>query len=145
MIIAYCGLLGQGKTLGMVQRGLEMLRDDRLMVYTNMAGLKFPEAVYFDHIEELTNIQSGIVLLDEAMIVVPARFWTEQGRELLARFAQLRKVGLHLLYTSQLADGVDKTLRELTNEIIVCEKWAGYFRPVPIQSLAEDERRREVP
>ena len=122
MIRCFDGLLGQGKTYGMVDEAVQLSRKEHPMVYTNMAGLQFPEAVYFDHIEELCNISSGLVLLDEALIVVPARFWQEMGRDLLGRFAQLRKHGLDLWYTSQFADGVDKTLRELTNEVVTCQK-----------------------
>jgi hypothetical protein len=139
-IYAFTGLLGQGKTFGMVEKARDMLAKERLMIFTNMAGLHFPEAVYFDHIEEIQNIQSGVVLLDEAMIVVPARFWQDTGRDLLGRFAQLRKVGLHLMYTAQLYDGVDKVLRELTNEVVDCQKWGSWFR----QSKHDPSRKLNV-
>lgn len=133
-IIAFNGGLGQGKTLNMVAEGVKWLRERRVQVYTNMAGLKFPEAIYFDHIDEICDIGEGLVLLDEAGIVIPAQFWSELGRDLLVRFNQLRKHGLDLFYTAQREDGVNTNLREITSEfrkfhrhgpMVVCQKKDG--------------------
>lgn len=128
MIRCFDGLLGQGKTYGMVGEARDFFRLNRPMVYTNMAGLKFPEAIYFDRIDQICDIGSGLVLIDEAMIIMSSRNWQDNDREVLGRFAQLRKHGLDLWYTAQIFDGVDKLLRELTSETVTCRKWGKYFQ-----------------
>lgn len=126
-IICWHGLQGQGKTYGMVSTLITTMRENPVQVYSNMAGLSVPWGIYIDHVEEITDISHGIVLLDEAAIVIPAQFWQDLGRDLLTRFCQMRKRALHLWYTAQRFGGVNVNLREQTNETIECRKYGPYF------------------
>lgn len=125
-IRAFNGLLGQGKTYNMVADSVPEFRKNRPQIYTNMAGLRCPEAIYLDNIADLCEINEGLVLLDEAAIIIPARFWQTMGRDLLTRFNQLRKHGLDLWYTAQREEAIDVNLKDLTNEFIRCRR-AGAF------------------
>lgn len=138
MIVRFSGGLGAGKTYSMVARCLEIFRQKRgVQVYTNISSLCCPEAVYFCDVQQLCDISHGLVLLDEAAIVIPAQFWHEMGRDLLTRFNQLRKFGLDLLYTSQRESGANVNLRDLTNQTVMCSK----FGPFILQRKANPENK----
>lgn len=123
MIIRFSGGLGAGKTYSMVAKCLKTFKDKKgVQVYTNISSLCCPEAIYFCDIQQLCDISHGLVLLDEAAIIIPAQFWQDMGRDLLTRFNQLRKFGLDLYYTSQREAGTNVNLRDLTNETVLCSK-----------------------
>jgi len=138
MIVRFSGGLGAGKTYSMVAKCLSMFREKRgVQVYTNISSLACPEAIHFCDISQLCDISHGLVLLDEAAIIIPAQFWQDVGRELLTRFNQLRKFGLDLLYTSQRENGANVNLRDLTNETVMCSK----LGPYTIQRKANPENK----
>ena len=140
MIRAYTGLLGDGKTLSMVGEGVRLVGLDPVQIYTNMRSLKFPESVYLDAQEmskksqgkggdsenPLSKVSTGIVLLDEGHLMFNSRFWQEVDRDVLASFAQLRKNGLDLFVTVQNKERMDKVLKELLNEEVVCRRIGGF-------------------
>lgn len=128
MIRCYAGNLGQGKTYSMVADALEQVQTKKCQIYTNMAGIKFPEAIAFQNIEQIQEVSHGLVLLDEAAIVVPSQFWQDVGRDFLTRLNQMRKFGLDMYYTAQRgSDGVNTNLRAVTNEVVTCSKNGSYL------------------
>ena len=147
MIRCYTGLLGSGKSYSMVADAVKWLKDNRGMVYTNMAGLRFPEAVYFSGIQDIMGLRSGLVLLDEASVALSSRFWADVPREILTRFAQLRKHGLDLWYTAQDEARVDTVLREITNEFMRCRGIAKRFvaRRVDVPGSTAKDRKGGLP
>ena len=131
MFRGYVGGLGSGKSYSMCDDATQWMRTRRGQIYTNMAGLRCPEAIYIDSLKELLYVSSGLVLLDEASVALASRFWQEVPREMLTRFAQFRKHGLDLWYTTQHENRVDTVVREITNENVVCHKFGGgHFRRV---------------
>lgn len=127
MIKAYTGQLGTGKTLGMVADAVEEVRKRRVTVYSNMVGLKFPEAIYLRDLTALAHIENGLVLLDEASVCMASRYWQQVPREVLAAFAQARKAGLDMWYTAQHLNRVDTVVREITNYEVKCRKMGRWF------------------
>ncbi len=119
MIRAYTGRLGAGKTYSMVADARKLFMDGYPQVFTSMASLKFPGSIYFpiERIGEIATLERGIILLDEAHVSMGSRTWNSTPKEALVALSQLRKNGLHLFFTTQHLDKVDKQLRELVNEV----------------------------
>jgi hypothetical protein len=122
-IRAYVGNLGMGKTFNMVADACKRFRAERMQIYSNMTSLRMPEAVYIAGIEGLPLCENGLILLDEASTEMSSRFFHDTGRLILAMLRQSRKNGLDLWYTAQSFDDVDKSLRDLTNEVVLCRRF----------------------
>lgn len=139
MIRGYIGNLGSGKTYSMIAEARTWLKNNRGQVYINMAGVKCPEAIFVGNLSEMLTCRSGLLLLDEASVSVSSRFFHETAREVLTRFAQLRKHGMDLYYTTQHEDRVDKVLREITNEYVHLTKFfrTGFNRRVYLPGKKE--------
>jgi hypothetical protein len=133
MIRAYVGLMGEGKSLSMVNDALQRLRQGQ-KVYTNVPfkNLKYglfdknyklqPIVVTTKQLEELIVTQdNALFCIDEANIVFPSYYWKRLNPEYLIRFCQTRKVKVDLFYTSQGFTHTIVRLRELTNEVVKCE------------------------
>jgi hypothetical protein len=133
MIRAYVGLMGEGKTLSMVNDALERVRQGQ-RVYSNVP-FKNVKTGWFDKNDKLQPIIVGtkdlenliitqdnaLFCIDEANIVFPSYYWKKLNPEYLIRFCQTRKVKVDLFYTSQGFTHTVVRLRELTNEVVRCE------------------------
>ena len=144
--VCFAGNLGQGKTYTMMERTVEQKRKNpALQIYSNMAGLRCPEAIYYEDIEQVQHISHGLVQLDEAAIVVPAQYWQEAGRDFITRCNQMRKVGLDLYYTAQRGvEGVNTNLRAVTSEIVNCQR-VGAFVTLRSGDPKEKKHRMGMP
>jgi len=145
LIRAYVGLMGQGKTLSMVRHALRELKNGRRIItntpfkyfalekkpplFQRLLGKKStfsdltPEYVDTkDLLRLLKTEKQALFLIDEASIV-----FSNYGKELLdgdwvMRFAQIRKMGVEMWYTTQRFQHVHSRLRDLTFEVVSCEK-----------------------
>lgn len=122
MIRGYVGLPGAGKTYTMVEDAWKQFRESPRQIYTNMSGLRCPEAIYVDGLDGLLHVSNGLVLFDEIGVSLSSRYWQGVSRDLLMRFAQVRKNGLDLFWTSQHENRVDAVMREITNEYCRCAR-----------------------
>lgn len=129
MIRAYVGKLGAGKTYAMVADARREFLARLCQVYTDMRSLRFPEQQFLaiDRLEDLRDVRSGLILLDEAQIGLSSRFWQKVPADVLHALAQLRKNGLDLYYTTQDLSRVDNQLRQITNEVVTCHRFRGFF------------------
>jgi hypothetical protein len=111
----------------MVADVLEAFRRSKRQVYTCMKSLRIPGQTYFDveNLEDLCELQSGIIIMDEAQIGLSARSWSRTPERVLSALAQLRKNGLDLYVTTQHLDKVDVQLRQLVNEAVSCRMLGG--------------------
>lgn len=129
MIRAYIGLLGEGKTLSMVNDAVHRMEKKKKVVSNfpikwKKWGKKY-ESVYLAG-KEFENAflkeTDCLFCIDEASIVLPNYYWNRLPGEFLIKFAQSRKYGLDIFYTSQGYSHAVKRLRDLTNEVVKCEK-----------------------
>jgi zona occludens toxin (predicted ATPase) len=150
MIRAYVGRLGEGKTLSMVNDAIEYLKKGRT-VYTNVPFhlplSKNPKDLNYQPIylntkdlEVAIKTQRGALFcVDEASIVFPSYFWNKLSPDYLIRFAQARKYGMDIFYTSQGFSHTVKRLRDLTNEVVKCKKLSFFGLPVFSNIVYEPE------
>lgn len=120
-VVAFLGLPGAGKTYSAVHY-LCAIRRKRpsATVYANiplrLPGLK--PSLPMETVDDWVNARNGVILLDEAHILLGSREWSQKERaRVAAKLGQLRKDGIQLLYTTHTAEKVDVRLRELTEEV----------------------------
>src|SRR5664279_4593377 len=126
MIRAYTGRPGTGKTCGMVYDAMNAVKTKKVQIFTNLVGLKFPEAVWMCDLQALNRIGQGLVLLDEASVCMASRYWHEVPKEVLSTFAQSRHYGLDIWYTTQHLNRVDTVVRDITQEEVCCQKLGAF-------------------
>jgi hypothetical protein len=130
MITAFVGLPGEGKTLSMVRMACKALKDNRNVVANfpvkdNLFGTGREALVLPDIGSAIYQTENALICIDEASIVLPNHYWEKLPFDLLIRFAQVRKYGLDIMYTSQGYHHTVKRLRDLTNYVVRCtnHKW----------------------
>jgi len=111
MIIAYTGKPGTGKTYSMA-RDCAVAMNRGQDVWANFA---LNGARYFKNLEEIFNVEKGIIAIDELNTLMPANKWQSMKIEHLNLFTQSRKNDLDLLYTSQRFYRVVANVRDITN------------------------------
>jgi hypothetical protein len=132
MISAFIGLPGTGKTLGMVHNACKALKEGR-QVISNLPivdieyGTKRVATYTADIGEAIRTASNALICIDEASIVLPNHYWDRLPFDLLIRFAQVRKYGLDIFYTSQGWHHSVKRLRDLTNYVVKCSNHALWF------------------
>lgn len=129
MIKGYIGLLGEGKTLSMVFDAVEALKQGKRVIsntpiHSTIKGKELFAVCLPQHgIEEALKTETNALFcIDEASIVFPSWFWAKLSGDFLIRFAQARKFGLDIFYTSQGYNHTIKRLRDLTNIVTKCSK-----------------------
>lgn len=125
---AYVGSVGSGKTISAVREVCRLRkRFPNATVYSNasLRGAK-PLETYAD-VAALWGCDTPVIILwDELGVNLNARAWNESPLELLSLIAQNRKgAGVRLIYTAQDYSMVDKQLRVLTNDVILCQSVLG--------------------
>ena len=118
MITAYVGLPGTGKTYGLVLEALKGIKQER-KVYSNF-DIAIDGIVRIKGFSDLVKVRDGLVILDELNLWFPSRLWQSIPPEILSLWAQSRKRGIDLIYSTQHLDRVDKVIREVTNYVIRC-------------------------
>jgi len=118
MITAYVGLPGTGKTYGLVLEALKSIKQGR-KVYSNF-DIAIDGIVKIKGFSDLVKVRDGLVILDELNLWFPSRLWQSIPPEILSLWAQSRKRGIDLFYSTQHLDRVDKVIREVTNYVIRC-------------------------
>ena len=94
-------------------------------IYSNIFPLLFDSQdriEYFNSLEEIYNAKDGIILLDEGHTFCDARNWQELPSYFSASLTQHRKNRLDIYITTQDFSFVDKRIRKLAEELILCEK-----------------------
>lgn len=129
MIKAYIGLLGEGKTLSMINDSIPHLTRGKKVVtnvpftWKHKGKWLMPDVVSSkDFHKRLLEEENALFLIDEAAIVFPSHFWNKLSGDFLIKFAQARKYGLDIYYTSQGWNHTVKRLRDLTNLAVQCKK-----------------------
>ena len=128
-VIIIEGPPGTGKTLALMDALVARAKNPERtgMVYANMVGLKCPEAIYCEAVDDFADLSRGEVALDEGGLFFGSRTWQERSKEIMAAFAQVRKDGLDLLITAQHRDRLDTILRENCTEIWTMSRLGPFF------------------
>lgn len=152
MIRAYVGLMGEGKTLSMVNDALTRLRAGQ-RVFTNVPFRNLKSGFFdknYKHQPIILNTEqledaiisqdNALFCIDEANIVFPSYYWKKLNPQYLLRFCQTRKVKVDLFYTSQGFTHTVARLRELTNEVVKCEHRALFGNQFFINTAFDPEK-----
>lgn len=129
MLRVYLGALGAGKSYGMVEDALVEFRAGR-RVYSLTDDILFAKQLSLAEFQHLTlnATAPGLYLLDEAGLHLWARAWTSRSLDDVKSFVFSRKRGLDIWYTAQFEEQVEKVVRELTTERVLCMSFAkSYF------------------
>jgi hypothetical protein len=127
---SYLGFPGGGKSYGMVEDAYEL--------YKRGYYVFSADYVYFAErldLKRLSNLdwllafdeRGAIVLLDELGLLLFSRNFAKNDEALLRTFVLHRKKGIHLFYSAQYLDQVDKVVRELTNERVYCASIGRFY------------------
>jgi hypothetical protein len=156
MIYGKVGRLGHGKSMRMVVEGIDLCRlrggledpprcwlasNIRVnappgMVFRQLPMVQFSEAVA-DLLAETRALQIGLVLLvDEIDEVWGAADWQDVSRGDRHRIKQSRKYGADLIWTAQFVDQVEKSIRNITEEVGLCRAY-----PSPTIARRESGKR----
>jgi hypothetical protein len=120
---AYLGFPGGGKSYGMVEDAHELYRKGYYVFSADYVS--FAERLDLRRLSSLDWLlafddRGAIVLLDELGLLLFSRNFAKNDEALLWTFVLHRKKGIHLFYSAQYLDQVDKVVRELTNERVYC-------------------------
>jgi len=123
MIRAYLGYPGSGKSYGMVEDALELYRKGYFIFSTDYVS--FAERVDLRRLGNFEWLLSfddrgAVLLLDELGLLLFSRNFAKNDESVLKTFVLHRKKGIHLWYSAQYFDQVDKVVREVTNEKVFC-------------------------
>lgn len=115
MVEGVVGRNGQGKTLFAVRRALAEL-ERGVPVYANFT-IKRENCHVWHTPKDLLKLRHGFVIIDEANITFPSRFFAKIPPTMLYMWSQCRKLDLTIMWTAQHEDRVDKALKELTSQV----------------------------
>jgi hypothetical protein len=157
VIRAYVGRMGEGKTLSLVKDAIGYLNEG-LNVFTNIhftnppkpktmfkkeQPSKQPIILNTKGLEEaLLTEQHCLFAVDEGNIVFPAHYWKNLSPDYEMMFAQSRKIGCDIFYTSQLFTHTASRLRDLTQEILQTTKRGFFGHKFFINKCYDPERYR---
>jgi len=119
------GLPGSGKTYVLAKIAKQYLEEGR-NVYSNF-WLDWNEKnlKYWTKLDDLTNIQDGVILMDEAQVYFNSRSWSELDTKFQYKLQQHRKDGLDIWGTVQHEARIDVVMRELISEFYKCHRIIG--------------------
>jgi hypothetical protein len=127
---AYLGFPGSGKSYGMIEDSYELYRQGYYVFSADYVS--FAERLDLKRLSSLDWLlafdeRGAIVLLDELGLLLFSRNFAKNDEALLRTFVLHRKKGIHLFYTAQYLDQVDKVVRELTNERVYCANLGKFY------------------
>jgi len=112
----------------MTKIGLELLEKaaPEINLYTCGFHVKHEDLqhriFYVNDLKKLTELERGIVLIDEIGIWFSARQWNKLDPRIQYKFQQHRKDGLIIYGTTQWFDSIDRVIRQLTHRYFEVKK-----------------------
>lgn len=125
-VVGVVGRMGSGKSYFAVRMAYTRIKAGATVV-TNFTMNLPPELAdrwrRFDGWESMLDLEDCVVIIDEAHLWAPSS--EHRNFPMIARWkmAQARKFGLDVYWISQHEDRVNRTLRDLTNMIYVCQSY----------------------
>ena len=129
-VVGVVGQMGTGKSYAAVKMAAERLSLG-VDVYSNFS-MNVPdewEGTWrpFSSWLQFASIRDAVVIIDEAHLYAPSYAHARFPQPARTALAFARKNGLDVYWISQHEDRVNRTLRDLTNEISVCTKRGNRF------------------
>jgi hypothetical protein len=126
----YLGFPGGGKSYGMVEDAWQLYKKGYYVFSADYVS--FAERLDLKRLSSLDWLlafdeRGAIVLLDELGLLLFSRNFAKNDEALLRTFVLHRKKGIHLFYSAQYLDQVDKVVRELTNERVYCASIGRFY------------------
>jgi len=147
MKVIYSGLEGEGKTLRLAMTAFKLVeRNSKFQkkygverpIYANItfapafckwAASKNVKIFYWQNLDDLIQIESADVLVDEVGTYFDSRLWADLSLDVRRWLSQGGKRGIELYGTAQDFAQVDKSFRRLVNELYYIKKAIGSPRP----------------
>jgi len=98
---------------------------------------------YWKKLEDLWELESGIIFMDEAHVYINARRWKDMPEEMERKLAQHRKDGLHIICTVQSVNRLDTIFRELIDYWYVCQN--NFFWFTRWEFNIDDDKQKRFP
>ena len=136
----YKGFQGSGKTLGMVDYAFRLKKDfPNCKIFSNiaLAGIDYQLIRNSRDVSLAVNYRNGndgvLILLDEAHLF----FNRKDGISLdvLSAISQQRKNRRRIVFSSQIWEELDLSLRKQVKEVVACSQFFGFF----IQKISDGE------
>jgi hypothetical protein len=123
VIRAYLGFPGSGKSYGMVEDSYQLYKQGYYIFSADYVA--FAEKLDLKRLSSFEWLlafdeRGAVLLLDELGLLLFSRNFARNDEALLRVFVLHRKRGIHLFYSAQYLDQVDKVVREVTNERVYC-------------------------
>lgn len=125
--IVFYGYQGNGKTLSMVKYAFDIKKDfPECVVFSNikMNGIDYNYLFSDEDVKNALSFQNGkkgvLVLLDEAHLYFGKK--TGIGLETLTAISQQRKDRRRIVFSSQIWEELDISLRKQVKDIVKCKK-----------------------
>lgn len=118
----YVGMFGTGKSLSAVNFVRNSYNRYHLNVLSNIHLKDIPYTPLVHYQQIIDAPRNTIILIDEVSTLFNARTWKDFNINLLFQLLQCRKDRKQLVCTAQRFSHVDKLLRDITAEVIVCRK-----------------------
>lgn len=119
----YVGMFGKGKTLSATKYVIEQANRYKLNVISNIKlnGIEYVPLTNWKQIVDCDG--NTIILIDEISTVFNSRNWKDFNINLLFQLLQCRKNKKMIVGTAQRFSHVDKLLRDITYNVIDCNKY----------------------
>ena len=118
----YVGMFGRGKTLSATKYVLAQAKRYKLNIISNIKINGYPYTPLTNWQQIVDAPGNTIILIDEMSTVFNARAWKDFNINLLFQLLQCRKNKKMIIGTAQRFAHVDKLLRDITYEVIDCNK-----------------------
>lgn len=118
----YVGMFGTGKSLSAVRYVRSQAMRYHLNVISNIVLKDIEYTPLINYKQIIDAPPNTIILIDEVSTVFNARSWKDFNVNLLFQLLQCRKNRKQLVCTAQRFAHVDKLLRDITAEVVVCRK-----------------------
>lgn len=118
----YVGMFGTGKSLSAVRYVRANAQKYHLNVISNIVLKDIAYTPLVNYKQIIDAPPDTIILIDEVSTVFNARSWKDFNINLLFQLLQCRKNRKQLVCTAQRFAHVDKLLRDITAEVVVCRK-----------------------
>jgi len=125
-VTGFVGYNGGGKTYALAAVGIKALAEDRA-VFSNFGLLGAIDVLTWDDVLDVCMDfpDGGVLLLDELTMLCPARGHAKFPPVLYQLWTQSRKFGLDVYWSAQHQDFVDKFVRDVTSEYVLCSTFGG--------------------